>query len=228
MAWRLPLGAAVSAVTVNETAKRAAAANLETVQTRHARVWLVDDDQPLRELLKELLQHAGLSCPVTCGSAAEVMQALARETAPEVILLDVHLADQNGLDAIAPMKRLAPATEILMLTTFYDCRNEAQALAAGASGFLLKSDPVPEIVRCVRAAAKLADPAAPLCGGGTGRGFRGRGTAHLPSPLPTVIQEKRPAATELCDRPRVERVSGLFRALLGGGGFFRTRARTPG
>ena len=78
--------------------------------------------------------------------------ALATETPPDALLLDINLGKKSGLDAIRPIKSCAPVTHVLMFTTFFDRELECQALEAGASGFLLKSYDVQEIVRLIIAA----------------------------------------------------------------------------
>ena len=59
----------------------------------------------------------------------------------------------NGIQAIRPIKNLAPATRVLMLTSFPDHRLKAESLAAGAADFLLKRNPPAQIIAAVRAAS---------------------------------------------------------------------------
>jgi len=121
---------------------------------RHTiRVWLVDDDEQLLQLLADLLnRHLRVFCPRQFASAESALDALAREVPPDVLLLDVNMRGKSGLDAIRPMLARAPSMRILMLTTFYDDLAESKAMAAGASGFLLKSYEPPELVRAIEAA----------------------------------------------------------------------------
>ena len=123
----------------------------ETAAAREVRVWLVDDDDSFRELLAELLQlQEGVACDRQFASAESVLQALSREAAPDVILLDVQMNGLSGLDAIRPIKRLAADTQILMLTAFYDSQRRARALREGATDFLVKIDTVEKISRQIR------------------------------------------------------------------------------
>jgi DNA-binding NarL/FixJ family response regulator len=124
------------------------------------RVWLVDDDDALRELLADLLnRHARLFCPRQFASAESLLEALGRETPPDVLLLDINLPGQNGLDAIGPIKAVAPSVRILMHTTFFDSLDERRAFEAGATGFLLKSYDLPQIVRSIQTACDCPDSA---------------------------------------------------------------------
>ena len=115
------------------------------------RVWLVDDDDSFRELLATLLQlQEGVDCDRQFASAESAIEALAREPAPDVILLDVQMKGLSGLDAIRPIKELAAHTQILMLTAFYDSQRRARALREGATDFLVKIDTVEKISRQIR------------------------------------------------------------------------------
>ena len=116
-------------------------------------LWLVDDNRRLRATLSELFERCeGIRCTGTFSSPNEVLSALASKVGPDVILLDVHMGDMNGLDAIRPIKSLSRATQVLMLTTFFDSESEARALTSGASGFLLKSFPIETILKSIRQA----------------------------------------------------------------------------
>ena len=132
-------------------------------------VWLVDDDDGYRMLLAELLAtQQGIECPRQFDSPDAALSALASQTGPDVLLLDIHMRDRNGLDAIRPIKSLARSTRVLMLTTFYDGSSHSRALEEGASGFLLKTCAVHRLVEDIR------KPDAP----GLGRPQRRRTRSH--------------------------------------------------
>jgi DNA-binding NarL/FixJ family response regulator len=57
----------------------------------------------------------------------------------------------DGIEAIRPIKDLAPSTKVFILTNFFDDRHKKSALAAGASGFLLKRNSPTHIVAAIRA-----------------------------------------------------------------------------
>ena len=115
------------------------------------KVWLVDDDDSYRALLAELLeQRAGIQCQRNFRSPDAAVSALASKAGPDVLLLDIHMGGENGLDAIGPIKTLARSTRVLMLTTFYDSNHHSRALEEGASGFLLKGNGLDQIVEQIR------------------------------------------------------------------------------
>lgn len=114
-------------------------------------VWLVDDNDGFRSALAEVLgRQRGIQCArgFSCPDAA--VSALASQVGPDVILLDVHMRDRCGLDAIGPIKVLSRNTQVLILTTFFDSEGHNRALAEGASDFLLKSYSVDEIAQRIR------------------------------------------------------------------------------
>ncbi len=107
---------------------------------RPVRIWLVDDSKNFRTLLAHLLNdQPRFQCERDFPSAEAVLEALARELPPDVILLDIDMGGMSGLDAIRPIKSLAVSTRVLLLTSFCDSYRKAQALREGASDFLLKS-----------------------------------------------------------------------------------------
>jgi DNA-binding NarL/FixJ family response regulator len=88
------------------------------------------------------------------GAAADGMEAvrLARETRPDVALLDIRMPVMNGIEAASVMLReelCAP----LLLTTFDEPELIAEALVAGARGYILKNSPTERILSAVRAVA---------------------------------------------------------------------------
>src|SRR5882724_134964 len=104
-----------------------------TTQTQSTiRVWLVDDDERTRALLASLLcQENEIECSKGFSSTEDALDALRCESRPDVILLDVNLRGQSGIDALPGIKSLAPETKVLILTTFYDSEAKTQALRAG-------------------------------------------------------------------------------------------------
>jgi len=120
---------------------------------RRIRIWLVDDSKNLRELLAGLLAaEEGFDCSRQFPSAEAVLEALSIETPPDVILLDNRMGGMLGVEALRPIKRLAGATRVLMLTSCCDPETKARAFRNGASDFLSKSCDVSEIAGRIRQA----------------------------------------------------------------------------
>ncbi|MBT9455883.1 MAG: response regulator transcription factor [Burkholderiaceae bacterium] len=101
---------------------------------------LVVDDHSLfrRGLIALLSQHENLSVVGEAGDAGEA-QRLVAALQPDVLLLDNHLPGVRGVDALPGLREAAPTTRVLMLTVSEDEADLAQALHAGAQGYLLKT-----------------------------------------------------------------------------------------
>lgn len=100
-------------------------------------VSLVEDDEALRQTLVQYLDTPGFLCLSSHGSAEEAIPTLAR-LKPNVILMDINLPRRNGIECVAELKTLVPASRCIMLTAFEENDLIFQALAAGALGYLLK------------------------------------------------------------------------------------------
>lgn len=117
------------------------------------RILLADDQTMIRTALASLLD-AQPDFTVT-GQAADGEQALtlARELAPDVVLMDIRMPRMDGLEATKRILHAAGAPHVVILTTYDLDEYVYDALRAGASGFLLKHAPPEELIMGVRAAA---------------------------------------------------------------------------
>jgi DNA-binding NtrC family response regulator len=114
-------------------------------------VWLVDDNNQLRELIARSLERDGaIRCLRQFDCPNGLLSTLASRTGPDVILLDIQMGELNGLDALPAIKSLAPETRVFMLTTFFDPSWHKQAMDSGASGYYLKGDPLEKLVASIR------------------------------------------------------------------------------
>ncbi|WP_369393557.1 response regulator [Streptomyces sp. CG1] len=117
------------------------------------RVLLADDEQMIRHGVRLILRHTdGIDVVGEAANGAEAVR-LAAEQRPDVVLLDIRMPVLDGLAAIERLRVLDPVPQVVMLTTFGDEENVLRALAAGATGFLLKDEGPQELISAVRAAA---------------------------------------------------------------------------
>lgn len=138
-------------VKANEPFSAAAAYAEKEHETKPIRIWLVDDSANLRMLLRGLLDcEEGFECRREFENPPRVLKALAAEAPPDVILLDINMGPYNGLDAIRPIKSLAPTTHVLMLTTLSTPEARERAYREGASDFMLKSWSLEEMTAHIR------------------------------------------------------------------------------
>ncbi len=115
---------------------------------------LIADDHPMfREGVRSMLRREDsvtLVGEATTGSAAIT---LAAELQPDVILMDVHMPEVNGIDATRRILQQHPHIRVLVLTMFEDDDSVFAALRAGARGYLLKGADKAEIVRAISGVA---------------------------------------------------------------------------
>lgn len=124
-------------------------------------LWLIEDHLALRETLREVLEPSG-SQVKDFGSCEMALAELARaENPPEIVILDIGLPGMSGLEAIRHFKTRAPEAEILMFTVFDDRARVFEAISAGASGYILKSEPLERIVEAVEEVRRGGAPMTP-------------------------------------------------------------------
>lgn len=85
----------------------------------------------------------------TAGDGAQAVR-VAAATRPQVILLDLHLPDLSGAEVILQLLAADPAVRVLMLSASGERQDVLDAVTAGASGYLLKSAQLPELVAAVQ------------------------------------------------------------------------------
>ena len=113
-------------------------------------VSIVEDDGPAREILADWLKHAdGFSCVGQHGSVEQALGKLPAEK-PSVVLMDINLPGLSGIEGVRRLKPLLPGTQFLMLTVYEDVDHVFDALAAGATGYLLKQTPRGELLASIK------------------------------------------------------------------------------
>jgi DNA-binding NarL/FixJ family response regulator len=101
-------------------------------------VSIVDDEADLRKHIAGYLAAAGnIRCISAYASAEEALKHLPQDQ-PDVILMDINLGEMDGIECVRRLTVLMPKAQVLMLTVFEDTEKIFRALAAGASGYLLK------------------------------------------------------------------------------------------
>jgi two-component system, NarL family, response regulator DevR len=126
------------------------------------RVMLVDDHEVVRNGIRAMLQAE--DDIVVSAEAGTVREAIdeADRARPDVVVMDVRLADGSGIEATREIRAQHPATQVLMLTSFADDEALFASIMAGASGYVLKQVHSGDLVRAIRAVGageSLLDPA---------------------------------------------------------------------
>lgn len=129
---------------------------------RDLRILLVDDHEVVRLGLKALLsRHPRFEVIGEAGTAEEAL-AKARVHKPDVIVMDIRLSGKSGIDATREIMAVLPDTKVIILTSFAADDLLMDAVAAGATGYVLKQIGSDDLVRALEAVGRgeaLLDPA---------------------------------------------------------------------
>lgn len=116
------------------------------------RVLIADDEAVVRETLSVYVGSAGDMEVVGTASDGRSAVQMAMTLRPDIVLMDIQMPRVNGVEATAELLRTLPSTQVVMITTFTTADAVVPALRAGASGYVLKSDPPERILTTVRQA----------------------------------------------------------------------------
>ena len=119
---------------------------------RRVKVLLADDHTLFCNLLKDLLQPEYEV--VDCVSNGRELLNAADSLHPDVAIVDISMPSLNGLDAGRRLKQANPKLKVVYLTMNNDVELAREAIAAGASAFVLKNAPSSELLKAIRAALK--------------------------------------------------------------------------
>lgn len=118
---------------------------------RPIRVMLAEDHGLVRSGLRALLeQSTGMKVVGEAANGRDAVKLVA-SLAPDIVLLDVQMPELNGLLAARRIKKSRPHVRIVMLSMFADAESVRDAIAAGASGYLVKAADEDELEMAVRA-----------------------------------------------------------------------------
>lgn len=112
-------------------------------------VGIVEDNEAYKSALLTYLQKADGITVVATGSCLDDITRLI-EAAPNVVIMDIHLGNDSGINGVSIIKESLPSTQIFMLTVFEEEEKIFNSLKAGAIGYLLKKDSPQKILEAVR------------------------------------------------------------------------------
>jgi len=124
-----------------------------TMSNDTIRVLLADDHKVLRTGLRAVLSAAKDIAVVAEASSGREAIALTARVQPDVIVMDLTMSDVDGLEATRQIRAMEPRPKILVLTMHEEEEYLAEALKAGAAGYLVKSAAHEELVGAIRAVA---------------------------------------------------------------------------
>jgi len=108
-----------------------------------ARILVVDDELSMREFLQILLAKQGHSV-LTAGDVGGALEKF-RESEPDLVVSDLRLGRESGLDLLRTVKAESPRTEVVIMTAFATAENAVQAMKLGAHDYVLKPFKVEEL-----------------------------------------------------------------------------------
>lgn len=122
------------------------------------KVAIVEDSEAVRTTLSRVIARAeGMQCVSVYSNAEAAIEGLPAD-APDVVLMDINLPGMNGVECVRRLKQVAPRVQVIMLTVYEDTENIFNALAAGATGYLLKRTPRDELLAAIRDVLKGGSP----------------------------------------------------------------------
>jgi DNA-binding NarL/FixJ family response regulator len=128
------------------------------------------------------------------GNAEDAIPQL-QKNPPDVVLMDINLPGMTGIQCVARLKHAMPGTQYLMLTVYEDSEHIFEALAAGASGYLLKRTPREELLAAIK---QVHEGGAPM-------------TSYIARKVVQAFHRHKPDKAELSElSPREWEVLGLL------------------
>jgi len=121
-------------------------------------VSIVEDDLPVRAIYARWLKQAeGFRLVGQHSDGLVALAALPQEN-PDVVLMDINLPGLNGVECVRQLKAKLPAMQFVMITVYEDPDRIFNALAAGATGYLLKQTPREELLAALRDVQRGGSP----------------------------------------------------------------------
>lgn len=121
-------------------------------------VCIVEDDAQTRRILAGWISRSpGFRLAGEWGQAESALPVLS-QTKPDVVLMDINLPGMSGVEAVKKLKPSLPSTQFVMLTVYEDSDHIYNALAAGATGYLLKETPRQELLNAIEEVHRGGSP----------------------------------------------------------------------
>ena len=152
-------------------------------------VIVVDDHELFRRGLVAVLKERGIQVIGEASLAREAI-TLVTERDPDVILLDLNMPGMSGIEAIHRLTAIAPLKPVVVITVMADEASLMDALLAGACGYVLKDQPIDQIVEGIRAAARGESLISPRMASRLVHRIRAPNHAELPGSDPKLTSRE--------------------------------------
>jgi len=174
------------------------------------RVYLIDDHPVLREgFAKALEAEPGMTVVGQAGTAADALREV-QTIKPEVVLVDLNIPDRDGIELLAALRVQVPSAKLLVLSCYDDEFRVAEALRAGAQGYLVKTSELAEVIDGIRRIASGGAPLSQRIAGAVVRAMRKpapEGTGGLDALTPRERQVLRLLAAGISTRETAARLT---------------------
>jgi two-component system invasion response regulator UvrY len=114
-------------------------------------ILIVDDHDSVRQALSRWLEAVFHNCLILTAATGEEALDIARDTPPQVIVMDFGLPGMNGAEATRRIKEIAPAVQVVILTIHDSAAYRTDADEAGVSAYVLKDDMQTQLVPTLKA-----------------------------------------------------------------------------
>lgn len=178
--------------------------------TIQLRVFLIDDHPVVREgFAMAFSAEPDLLVVGQAGTAADALRDVAG-TRPDVVLVDLNIPDRDGIEMLSALRTLVPHSKLLVLSGYDDEFRVAEALRAGAQGYLVKTARLEEVIEGIRRIAMGGAPLSPRIAGAVVRAMRkpaGDGSCGLDALTPRERQVLRLLAAGVSTRDTAARLT---------------------
>ena len=113
------------------------------------KIAIIEDDEDYRDALATVLQYDDTIKFVSSLGTTEDMMTTIQENKPDVVLMDINLGKESGIEAAGMLKKKWPELKILMLTALDDYSTILSSLRSGANGYLLKKHAAQKLVEAI-------------------------------------------------------------------------------
>ena len=126
-------------------------------------VWLVEDHDYFRESIQQILSDdPGVDCVHSFANGEDVIAAMSSYSAPDVVLMDIGLPGMSGIEVTRHLRAVWKRTRVVVLTIYEQNERIRDAICAGATGYLLKSEAPQRVLEALRQAAGGRSAMTPL------------------------------------------------------------------
>ncbi|MDA7950707.1 MAG: response regulator transcription factor [Pirellulaceae bacterium] len=121
------------------------------------KVVVVDDHEVVRAGLEAIFENSDITIVAGVASGSDALKAV-RKHKPDLIIMDVRMAVEDGIESLEKVKKKYPNIKVVMLSAYDNPTYIARCLALGASDYILKGNPRRDIVNAVKRVAKGNEP----------------------------------------------------------------------